>query len=398
MPDNVHEKEVPRTKRTTAVLALIACQVGLHACMQSMRLATPLEILSEGYGELEVGILISLFGLAPALLAIPAGHMADRYGYHNPVRIAASLSLLAVVITTLQGGLVTLLFAASLSGAGSGFGMIAIQRTAGRMAINGTDRIKIFSWIALAPAIAGFFGPGITGVLIDLYGFRVAFGAMAVLPIATFFFSWLVPAEKINYSAYNEKKDKSSKSLFTEPLFIRLLIINWLVTVSWGVFSMALPILSHEREMSASVVGFIFMVYSLSSIVVRVIIPFVAKRLSDQVMLGVTLLLNAGVFVLFPFINSELPMVLLAAVLGVALGMIQPLMLVMLYQITPKSREGEALALRSAFVHVSMATMPVMFGVLGSVVGIGALFWLMATLLATGSMQARHFIRVKDPN
>ena len=398
MLDNVHEKEVPRIKRIAAVLALVACQVGLHACMQSMRLATPLEVLSEGYGELEVGILISLFGLAPALLAIPAGHMADRYGYHNPVRIAASLSLLAVAITTLQGGLVTLLIAASLSGAGSGFGMIAIQRTAGRMAKNGTDRIKIFSWIALAPAIAGFFGPGITGVLIDLYGFRVAFGAMAVLPIATFLFSWLVPAEKLNHSAHNIKKDKSFRSLFTEPLFIRLLIINWLVAVSWGVFSMALPILSHEREISASVVGFIFMVYSLSSIVVRVIIPFVAQRLSDQVMLGGTLLLSAGVFLLFPIMSSELAMALLAAVLGIALGMIQPAMLAMLYQITPKNRHGEALALRSAFAHISMATMPVMFGVLGSFFGMGVLFWGMATLLGAGSMQARHLARGKDPN
>jgi len=398
MENNINKKYAPRVKRTTEIISLVACQVGLHACMQSMRLATPLEALLMGYGELEVGILISLFGLAPALLAIPAGHMADRYGYHSPVRIAASLSMVAVVITALQGGLATLLLAASLSGAGSGFGMIAIQRTAGRMVSNSTDRIKIFSWIALAPAIAGFFGPGITGVLIDLYGFRVSFGSMAVFPIATFFLSWLVPAEKLNHSADNTKKYKPSKSLFTERLFIRLLIINWLVAVSWGVFSMALPILSHERDISSSVVGFIFMVYSLSSMVVRVIIPFVAQRLSEQIMLGGTLLLSAVVFMLFPIISSELTMALLAAVLGIALGMIQPAMLAMLYKITPKNRHGEALALRSAFSHISMATMPVMFGVLGSVVGIGALFWLMAILLAAGSMQARHLAKGKYLN
>lgn len=390
------QKTATVTNRFTEILALLACQVGLHANMQSMRVATPLDVLAQGYGELEVGVLISFFGLAPALLAIPAGRMADHHGYHSPVRIAAGMSLLAVIIVTLCDGLLGLLLAAALSGAGSGFGMIAIQRTAGRMADNATQRIKIFSWIALAPALAGFFGPGITGVLIDAYGFTVAFAAMAVLPLATISFSFFVPIETIESIPNSSKKTQSFTSLFSNPLFIRLLIINWLVAVSWGVFSMALPILSHERDISASVVGFIFMVYSLSSIVVRIIIPFMVQRLSNQVMLGGTLILCALVFVLFPVVSSEIAMMLLAAILGIALGMIQPAMLAKLHQITPKKRHGEALALRSAFAHISMATMPVLFAALGSLMGIGALFWLMAVLLGAGSLQARHLHTNED--
>ena len=144
--EEVH-KTANVTNRFTEILALLACQVGLHANMQSMRVATPLHVLAQGYGELEVGVIISFFGLAPALLAIPAGRMADSHGYHSPVRIAAGMSLLAVIIVTLYDDLLGLLLGAALSGAGSGFGMIAIQRTAGRMAVNATQRIKIFSWI-----------------------------------------------------------------------------------------------------------------------------------------------------------------------------------------------------------------------------------------------------------
>ena len=86
------QKTATVTNRFTEILALLACQVGLHANMQSMRVATPLDVLAQGYGELEVGVLISFFGLAPALLAIPAGRMADHHGYHSPVRIAAGMS------------------------------------------------------------------------------------------------------------------------------------------------------------------------------------------------------------------------------------------------------------------------------------------------------------------
>lgn len=70
--------------------------------------------------------------------------------------------------------------------------------------------------------------------------------------------------------------------------------------------------------------------------------------------------------------------VLCCAVLGVALGILQPAILAGLH--------GAALALRATLLHASMAIMPLLPGVFGSALGAASLFWTMA--LATGSVLA----------
>src|SRR5690606_28799601 len=125
--------------------------------------------------------------------ALPAGRLADRRGYHLPVRIAACCALAGTLLAAASQSLFTLCAAAALSGAGSGFGMIAIQRSASRLASTDAARLQVFSWIALAPAIAGLVGPMLAGVLIDKAGFSAAFLALASLPAATLLAAQAVP-------------------------------------------------------------------------------------------------------------------------------------------------------------------------------------------------------------
>src|SRR5258706_13274474 len=117
---------------STALVALIACQVGLHGCVQGVRMAAPLQALQQGHGAWVVGVVMALFALFPAMLAIPAGRMADRYGYHRPVRIAAGLSLAGALGAAASGHLAALCAAAALCGAGSGVGRNSIHWPADR--------------------------------------------------------------------------------------------------------------------------------------------------------------------------------------------------------------------------------------------------------------------------
>ena len=142
---------------TRTLLALIAGQICLHACMAGVRMASPLLALRQGYSELAVGVLLGLFAAAPIALALAAGRLADRHGYHRPMRIAVGLTagggLLAVASTLLeQGQFAALCVAATLTGAGANVGLIAIQRSAGRGARDSTDLKRVFSWLGLAPA------------------------------------------------------------------------------------------------------------------------------------------------------------------------------------------------------------------------------------------------------
>jgi MFS family permease len=388
------EQAAPRASLLPALLALIACQIGLHACTQGVRMAAPLQALHDGRGAWAVGVLMAFFALLPALLALHAGRMADRHGYHRPVRVAAALSLVGAASAGLSGHYVVLCLAGAFCGAGSGFGMIAIQRTAGRLARDRTERVRIFSWVALAPAIAGLIGPLLAGELIDHLGFRAAFGALALLPAATLLIARAVPREtgRVAAPSTDAPRARPAWELLRAAPFRQLLLVNWLVSASWDVFGFALPILGHQRGMSASELGAVMFAYAAASMGVRVVIALVAHRLSRNAMMVGALAATAAVFAAFPLLHGVAAMCVCAAVLGLALGAVQPAILASVHDASPADRHGEALALRSLTVHVSMAAMPLLFGAAGAALGAGTLFWIMAAALATGSVRSRMTI------
>jgi MFS-type transporter involved in bile tolerance (Atg22 family) len=61
--------------------------------------------------------------------------------------------------------------------------------------------------------------------------------------------------------------------------------------------------------------------------------------------------------------------------LGLTLGVVQPLIMTTLHHLTPEGRHGEALAFRSMAINASSTLMPLLFGALGSAVGAAVLFW-----------------------
>ncbi|HEX4236282.1 MAG TPA: MFS transporter [Caldimonas sp.] len=377
-----------------ALLAMIGGQIALHSCMAGIRMASPLAALREGHAAWAVGVLLGLFATAPILLALPAGRLADRHGYHLPIRVAVGLTVsggVAAIVATLlpAGQFMVLCVAAVLGGAGANVGLIAIQRSAGRMSTDPTELKQIFSWLGLAPALANVVGPVLAGTLIDLGGFRLAFAALAALPLLGLVWARLVPVEA-GAAAGHAQQRQNSWNLLREPGFARLLLVNWLIASSWDIHSFLVPILGYERGFSASAIGLILGVFATAVAVVRLAIPVIAHRLREAQVLVGSMLVCAAVFAVYPLARSSWVMGCCAVVLGLALGAVQPMVMTTLHQITPPARHGEAIALRSMAINLSSAVMPLVFGVAGAALGPAALFWMMSAAVASGSVAARQ--------
>ena len=391
--------ERPRSEFTSALFALIGGQIALHSCMAGIRMAAPLAALREGHEAWAVGVLLGLFAAAPVVLALAAGRLADRHGYHVPIRVAVALTVVggicAVIATAIPTGqFVGLCIAALLTGAGTSFGLITIQRSAGRMANGATDLKRIFSWLGLAPALANVVGPVIAGTLIDLAGFQLAFAVLAALPLASLVWARFVPVEARVEAAATQRR-QNSWDLLGEPGFARLLFVNWLLASSWDVHTFLVPILGHERGFSASAIGLILGVFATAVATVRLVIPLLAHRLRESHVLVGAMLMCAAVFAVYPLARTAWVMGLCAVVLGVALGAVQPMVMTTLHQITPPARHGEAIALRSMAINLSSALMPLAFGLAGATLGASALFWLMGAAVGSGSLAARHIDAAK---
>jgi predicted MFS family arabinose efflux permease len=229
----------------------------------------------------------------------------------------------------------------------------------------------------------------LAGTLIDLGGFRLAFIALAALPLASLAWARLVPVEpRADVSA--SLRRPNSWNLLREPGFTRLLLVNWLLSSSWDVHSFLVPVLGHERGFSASAIGLVLGVFATAVALVRLAIPMLAHRLRESHVL-VGAMLSAGfVFAVYPFAKSAWVMGCCAVVLGLALGSVQPMIMTTLHQITPSARHGEAIALRSMAINFSSAVMPLAFGLAGATLGASALFWMMGAAVASGSLAARH--------
>ncbi|HJV60603.1 MAG TPA: MFS transporter [Albitalea sp.] len=378
------------TRFSRPLLALILGQISLHSCMAGVRMAAPLQALKQGHSEWAVGVLMALFALGPIALALPAGRMADRHGYHRPLYLAVSLSLAGGVIAAASSHYLAMCLAALLTGVGSNIGLITIQRTAGRMAATGTERMRVFSWLGLAPALANVVGPVTAGALIDLAGFRVAFAALMLMPLAAFLWSRFVPVEAPGVLAHAARRSRASWELLRSPAMRHLLLVNWLLSASWDVHSFVLPILGHERGLSASAIGSILGVFAVAVASVRLVIPLIAHRLTASQVLAGAMLSVAAVFAVYPFVHAAWLMAVCASLLGFALGAVQPMVMSTLHHITPQERHGEAIAFRSMAINMSSTVMPLLFGVAGAALGAGSLFWVMGAAVGAGSVPARR--------
>ena len=166
-----------RLNRTLA--CLIGVQICLNGCMAGVRMAAPLLCLRLGYGTAAVGVLLALFAFVQLFLAIPAGRYADRHNLKRPVTICMGLAVLGAGLAAIWPVFPALCAAALLTGAATGAALITAQRHAGRLASDPVQLKQVFSWMALAPAIANFVGPFLAGLVIDHAGFRACFATMA---------------------------------------------------------------------------------------------------------------------------------------------------------------------------------------------------------------------------
>jgi len=373
------------------LLALVVGQVGIHAAMAGLRLAAPLQALREGYSAWSVGLLMALFAAAPVVLAMPSGRLADRHGYHRPVGIAVLLTLLGAVCavgsTFLEGALHfgLLCLAAMLCGSGANMGMLAIQRTAGLAARDSTERMRIFSWLGVAPSFANVVGPVALGFMIDWGGFAAAYALMFPLAALTIWGSRQVPRMKPAAQVASPGAQSGVWSLLAVPGMKRLLLTNWLLSACWDVHAFALPIIGHDRGFSASTIGLILGTFTLSVSLIRLAIPALAHRMEETAVIRWAMLGAAAVFVLYPLATQPWQMGLCAVLLGITLGSTQPMVMSTLHHLTPDNRHGETLAFRSMAINLSSTLMPLFFGAAGVAVGASALFWVVAASVAGGS-------------
>jgi predicted MFS family arabinose efflux permease len=369
------------------LIKLIAGQACLHACMTGMRMAAPLLALRQGSSAAMVGVLLALFALTQVFLALPAGRYADKHGLKRPVMLSVLSSSLGAVMAAIWPVFPVLCVSALLSGGAIGVAIIALQRHVGRLSRDVNEMRLSYSWLAIGPAISNFFGPLAAGVVIDVSGFSAAFALLAVFP----WFAWFAVRRELPMPASEQAVQDPAKrawDLLGEPGFRRLLIVNWFLSASWDMHTFVVPLLGHERGLSASAIGAILGGFALCAALIRVVLPWLTKRWQEWQVITLAMLFTCLLLALYPMAQAAWAMGMMSALLGLSLGSVQPMVMSSLHQLLPPDRQGEGLGLRLMLINASSVAMPLVFGSLGAWLGVAAVFWCGAATVGAGSRLA----------
>jgi len=372
---------------------VIASLIAVHASMAVTRVAASLWVLREGHGEMAVGLLLSLFAMAPILLSLWAGRLADRHGFHRPVGLGVCLAGAGALVAWASMQLWAIALSGLLSGGAVAVAAVAIQREAGLMASDPSQLKKVFSWVALGPALSNAVAPVLTGLLIDHAGFRWAFGLAVLLPPLAWGIARQVPRHAP--AAHGPAaRQRPAWALLKQPALRRLLMVNIVLSACWDAHSFVVPVVGHGKGLSASSIGLVLGSFAVAATFVRLLIARWGELLEELRALRWAMGLAMLMLAVYAWLPGTPGLMFGSALLGLALGSVQPMMLSMLHRVTPHDAHGQALGLRMLMVNAATVGMPAGFGLLAAATLNAAPMWLMAVLLGGAQWLARG-IRVK---
>ncbi|MEY4862359.1 MAG: hypothetical protein RLZ51_454, partial [Pseudomonadota bacterium] len=166
-----------------------------------------------------------------------------------------------------------------------------------------------------------------------------------------------------------------------------------LISSAWEVHQFLIPLYGTQAGLSASGIGLILGGFSIATLVVRLIVPLFLMDVPEWRAILVALGISALVYAAYPFFNTLEALIGLSFLLGLGLGVSQPMVLSIMARSAPAERLGEATGLRLTLVYGTQTALPSAFGAMGSLLGLGGLFWGMAVLLGSALLGVGQTVR-----
>ena len=358
----------------------------LHLAFAGSRVTLSLLALHLQATPLTVGVLISLLAAVPLVFAVGWGRTIDRIGVRKPLLIGACLVLGALLLAAALPRIEVLFIVSAVAGSGFMLVHICVNQVAGLL---GTpeQRSRNFSLLALAFSTSGFLGPTISGFAIDLIGHRLTFlllGGSTAVGIALMLLRPIrLPAHPASAAGHERKR---VGDLFRIRGLRRAFVASAVLSMAWDLFTFVTPIHGTRLGLSASMIGLILGAFGAAIFLVRLVLPAIVHRLSEWPLLIGGMFATGVAMIIFPLIDSVSLLIAVAFMLGLAIGGTQPMIMSLLYNTAPPGRGGEVVGVRTFLLNLTQAGMPLLFGIVGSTMGMTPVFWTMAAVLLLGSV------------
>lgn len=338
---------------------LLCCTISFVCFLGSyMRIPiVPLFATSLGADSVQVGMINSAFMLMAGALSIPAGLVSDRLGRRLPllaglILLAASSFLLYWCTSPLEMAGVYLLFGVGLSAFSPTLMSYVADVTPPEMLgqAYGWYTMALYGGMTLGPAAGGFLGRAL--------GFRPVFLVSGGLILAMFFLALLfLPAPPASNpgAAARPAILPALKGLMGNRPLIACLVATLGTCFGFGMFVTFMPLYIRSQGMHMGHVGLVFAAQSLANALSRLPTGRLSDRVADRSVLvtgglaGFALALAA-----FGLCRSVLPLMGVAALMGVSMGVAFTAVGALIAEVVPREQRGLAMGCYNTCVYAGM--------------------------------------------
>lgn len=363
-----------------AINLILALNAFVFVGVNAARILFSLYALELGASTAGVGAILAMVYVFPLLLAWPIGVLADRFGARWLLAAGAASGAAGMLVPYFFPTLIALRVAAVLLGLTIVLTAVLGQNLVGVLSAP-AERTRNFSNYSLTGSLAIFLGPLLAGFAIDHVGHARACLAVSVL----FMLALGLMLLRGGALPPSKRQPRSSGSLLRtlmDPRLRRMLVVSSLAQLANDLFQAFLPIYAHGIGLSASVIGSLLAALALGSFAVRVAMLKLIKRFGEHRYLAIAFYLGALVFILVPLAQAPTLLAALAFVFGLSLGSTQTLTLMLMFSSAEEGRAGETVGLRLMVNNIARIAGPAVFGALGALAGLSAVFWINGMLMA----------------
>jgi predicted MFS family arabinose efflux permease len=276
---------------------------------------------------------------------------------------------------------------AMLVGGGFVFFIVSVQNLVGVLPGN---RSRNYSILTVGYSLSNLIGPLVAGFAIEYGGHAPAFLVFAFFTLIPITVLIMKPEVAQVAAPKSDAARRNALELLRMPPLRRQIVITGLLMAAWELYLFYVPIYGHTIGLSPSTIGVILAIFAVATFLVRFAMSAITRRLRVEHVLAGSMLAAACVCAIFPLLSATPALFAASFVLGLGLGCGQPLSMTLSFDRSPPGRSGEVAGLRLIATNMARFAVPLFSGVLGSALGVGAVFWINAVNLAIISNMARR--------
>ncbi len=385
--------------------------------------------LSLGASPLEIGLIQSAFSIVPALTAVAIGRWIDRVGESRYLMLSLGALTVGSVVALFAPGLLFL----GLAQVALGFGQI-IYLVAGQSMIANQGpregREARFGHYSTVTSLGQLAGPAIAAVIVGgsvgmiVIGGSTMLASTGTLPVpltaaiatspmpenreAGVFLvaglltlvasglAFLIPSlprrTRVDGSGVAGGRQPGILVMTSQVLrrsgMISAIYVSVTVISAVDVLISYMPLYGEDVGLSIALVGTLLSVRAGASLVSRFFMSRLIGWIGRSRLLGLSMLLAGGGLFVMPFVTSPVFLVAIMVIVGLGLGLGQPMTIAWVANRSPRSERATALGVRITGNRVALLVVPTTMGAIAGSAGITAIFVVMAVSLGVGAVVA----------